>query len=311
MLIAALAGLGLPIPVAALAPSWLASGVLAALGARYFESRPIGWALATLPPSLVVSSSLISSEALCLVWSLGGLVAHRRGAAALAGLAFGVAALFRPVAVFALLGALAVDALHRRYGRGLRLGLAAAASLAGGLLVAGKSTGDPLLSFRRYDDAYEGDLITWPFSSLIRTALSPEVAGWKVAYVGIHVALALAACAMALRNLRTRDAEPRDLVAAVWLLGNTGFVLCIGNVWGFHDFPRFLTPAAPALFWFVRRWLPERLYVWAMIGVLSAALASWPIYRRLVDPQGRSTTLPAPSATSGDIHLTVATGAVA
>jgi len=59
----------------------------------------------------------------------------------------------------------------------------------------------------------------------------------------------------------------------VWLLGNTAFVLCIGDKWGFECFPRFTVPAMPAFFWSIRRILPRGVWPWTAIAVVSAAIA--------------------------------------
>jgi hypothetical protein len=288
-LIAVLHRLGIPLPAAALLPSWLACGAVAVLCALYFRDRRIGWAAATLTPSYVFSGSLICTEAMCLLLSLLGLFQLRRGRAGLAGLAFGLGGLFRPVAVFAMAGGAGDEALSGRPGRAAAVTAAAGATVAAGLAALGWRFGDALMTLRWNSQAYAGTILTWPFKSLVTTPLTTPVAAWKLAFVAVHLAAVLAGCALSIHWLRTASGDDRGLarISALWLCCNTLYVLCIGNVWGFHDFPRFLVPALPPLFWVWRRALPARLWIWVAVGLLSVALAVAPARRRLLEPPPR------------------------
>jgi len=286
MLLAVLVRLGVPLSAAALLPSWLACGGVAALSARVFRDRRIGWAAAALTPSFIFSGSLISTEAMCLLFSLLGVLQARRGRALTAGLAFGLGGLFRPVAVFAMLGAVAVDAATGRLRRALTVTAAAGLTIAAGLAALWWRFGDALMTVRWNSRGYGGEILTWPFKSLLVTPLTTPVATWKIAFVALHVAAALGGCLLAARSSLSRPGgEGLALTAAVWLCGNTLYVLCIGSVWGFHDFPRFLIPALPPLFWAWRRFLPTRPWIWVAVGAVSLALAVPPARRRLVEPQ--------------------------
>lgn len=286
MLIAALQALGTPVAAASLFPSWLAAGGVAVLGALVFRDRRVGWALAALTPSSVFSGSLISSEALCLLFSLAGLRLVQQGRAASAGIAFGLGGLFRPVAVFAMIGAAGMDLLKRRPGRAAALTALAGGTVAAGLAALHWRFGDAFMSVRRYagdPTAYGGELFTWPFRSLVMTPLTTPVAAWKLLFVGVHLLAVLGGCALAVRQWRRATPEERPLAAAaaLWLWGNTLYVLCLGSVWGFHDFPRFLVPALPPLFQVYRQILPSRIWLWFAVGALSVALALPPAVRRL------------------------------
>jgi len=289
-LIAVLARLGVPVPAAALLPSWLACGAVAVLCALWSRDRRIGWAAAALPPSYVFSGSLICTEAMCLLFSLLGLVETARGRPVRGGLAFGFGGLFRPMAVFAMLGLVAAEAAAGRLRRAVTVTAAAGCAFALGLAAMQWRFGDALMSLHRYSgdpQAYQGEILTWPFKSLLTTPLTTPVAAWKVAFVALHAAAAFGGCLLAARALRISQGEERGLAlaAAVWLWSNTLYVLCIGNVWGFHDFPRFLIPALPPLFWVWRRFLPSRPWIWVAVGAVSLALALPPARRRLLEPQ--------------------------
>jgi hypothetical protein len=130
-------------------------------------------------------------------------------------------------------------------------------------------------------------MFTWPFKSLLVTPSTTPVAAWKVVYVGVHVLAVLAGCFWAFRQWRRAPTTGERGVAAlagVWLLGNTLYVLSIGSVWGFHDFPRYIVPALPALFWVCRGLLPRRPTLWLALGLLSVGLSLTPAKRRLVEP---------------------------
>ena len=99
------------------------------------------------------------------------------------------------------------------------------------------------------------------------------VPGWKVATVWAYVALVLVACALAVRQWRRARGSPAAdvaAIAAVWLLGNTLFVLCTGSRWGFFYFDRHILAALPALLWVLREWYPRRASLWVVAGALSA-----------------------------------------
>ena len=287
MLIAASMGLGVPVAAAALLPSWLAAGGVAVLGALAFRDRRVGWALAALTPSYVFSGSLISTEALCLLLSLAGLWLLQKERAAPAGIAFGLGGLFRPVAVFALLGGAAAELLQGKPRRAVAAIALAGVTVAAGLAAVHARFGDAFMSLRRYAEdpmAYGGgEMITWPFRSLLSVPLTTPVAAWKIAFVAVHAVAVLGGCVLAVRQWRRAAPQVRPLAAAagLWLGGNTLYVLSIGGVWGFHDFPRFLVPALPPLFWLYRGILPARAWMWVAIGLLSVALALPPAVRRL------------------------------
>lgn len=286
-LVALLSLLGVPVPVAALFPSWLACGAAAALAAVVFADRRVGWATATLTPSFIFSGSLIGTEALCLCFSLLGLLLTGRGRGLAGGLAFGLGGLCRPVAVFAMLGAMAQEVQEGRWRRAAAVTAAAGLTVAAGLAAVQWRFGDALMNVRRYSKDFDGEILTWPFASLIGTPLTTDVAAWKVAFVAAHVLAVLGGCALAVRELRASRGSERGLalLTAVWLTTNTLYVLCVGGIWGFHDFPRFLIPALPPLFQAWRFLLPSRPWIWLGVGVLSLALALPPARRRLLEPQ--------------------------
>lgn len=294
-LIALLHSCGIPHAAAALVPSWLACGAVAVFCALYFRDRRIGWGAAAFTPSYVLSGSLISTEAMCLFLSLIGLLQLRRGRAILAGLAFGLGGLFRPVAVFAMIGGLAPEAAAGRWRRATAVTATAGATVAAGLAALQWRFGDALMSLRWNWRAYGGQILTWPFRSLIMTPVTTPTASWKVIFVAVHLLAALGGCILAVKWLRSAPEASAGVarVAAVWLCCNTAYVLCIGDIWGFHDFPRFLVPALPPLLWAWRRFLPTRPWVWLAAGALSVALSLVPARWRLLHPPPGSARQPA------------------
>jgi hypothetical protein len=285
-LIALLHHCGVPISVAALVPSWLACGAVPVFCALYFHDRRIGWGTAAFTPSYVLSGSLISTEAMCLLFSLIGLLQLRRGRTVLAGLAFGLGGLFRPVAVFAMIGGLGPEVVAGRWRKVITVTAATGTAVAAGLLSLQWRFGDALMTVHWNSRAYGGQILTWPFKSLIMTPTTTPTASWKVIFVAVHLLVVSVGCILSIKWLRSTPETNRWLaqVAALWLCCNTLYVLCIGDVWGFHDFPRFLVPALPPLLWVCRRFLPVRPSIWIAAGILSVTLALIPARWRLLHP---------------------------
>lgn len=271
--------LGVPVEVGAASLNAAAVAAVPGLSAVVFRDRRLGWFMAVLTPSLLLYSTIAMSEATFLALALAGLVWVGRSRPGAGGLALGVAGAVRPVACFAALAAAAGPAIRRRWREVAILGASAAAVVLVAILAVEASTGDAWISWRTYagdERAYAGSPFAWPFESLVRTPLEEPVAAWKVAYVWAHAAAALGGCALlAARIARDgiRDADDRDRLAAVWLAGNTAFVLCVGGRWGFHELHRFVLPALPALAWAYRPWLPRGRLAWTAIGAASFAVA--------------------------------------
>ncbi|MDB5301294.1 MAG: hypothetical protein JWO87_2957 [Phycisphaerales bacterium] len=269
-----------PFTVAAIAVDWGSAGAVAALAAILFRDRRIGWALTCLIPQYFMNSSLAMTEAPMLALSLAGLILAERKRGVAGGFLLGLAGLVRPMACFAVLGQIWRDTLGRRFGNAL-----VAAAISGAVVMTGIAalhawSGDAMHGVKVYasdKSTYNGELIVWPFKSLIHESLRPEISVARGCYVWLHVAIVLAAVGgLAVKCLRSgSEADPRDMMALPWLAGNTLFVLCIGSYWGFQHFPRFTIPALPALFWSVREFLPRRPAAWAAIaaGMLAAASA--------------------------------------
>ena len=296
----AVAGLArVPLPIAALAISWLASAIVATTAACLFAERRIGWALVFFPPSFLIFSSLAMSEASMLALIGLGLywIIHREWYAAGA-LALGLAGLIRPVACFAVLGVLAVlvyrwlrersevRRIHKlrpffatTMGREQLRAAILVSLISGGVVAAGfwalhAWRGDALEGVKIYassPDTFAGQVLSWPFASLVMTPLDTAVPLWKVGYVWSYVLFVLVGCLLAARRLwSTRRSEAFDLslLAGVWLFSNTGFVLCTGSVWGFHYFDRHILAAVPALLWAYTDVYPRRWPLWLVLGAL-------------------------------------------
>ena len=278
-LIALLGLAGVPLTIAALGVSWLSSGAAAVLSALLFRDRRIGWAMAIVPPSFLTYSTLAMSEAsLLALVAVGMYCVVRRDALVAGALALGFAGLVRPVACFAVLALLAAFAYRRQWRKAIVVALITAAVVAVGFGSLRVWRGDALEGVKIYANnkhTFGGQLLAWPFESLIMTPLRSSVPLWKIGYVWAYVAAVCGGCLLAVRALRRpASARARDesLVAAVWLIANTLFVLSMGSVWGFHYFDRHILAALPPLLWAYQVYYPRRIGVWVVSGALSASL---------------------------------------
>jgi hypothetical protein len=117
-------------------------------------------------------------------------------------------------------------------------------------------------------------LFSYPFKSLVFTPITSVVPLWKIVYIWLHVALVLAGIALlARRNWIDRFKPGLDLTMFAWLAGNTAFILCVGHIWGFHAFHRFVSWSQPALIAAYLPWLPRRPAIWALVALVSMAIA--------------------------------------
>ena len=301
----ALAGLAhLPLSYAALTISWLASGITAGASGALFQDRRIGWALAFFPPSFLMFSSTAMSEPAMLAFIvLGAYLIVQRERYVIGALLLGYAGVIRPVACFAVLGVLAALAYRWRVRQReihkletMRPQLLApfrkrgaspvflVAAIAGAVVIAGFAAlriwrGDAFEGVKIYarsDATFADHILAWPFSSLVMTPLRTAVPLWKVAYVWAYVAFVLIGCALATRriwSLWASQSYELVILATVWLLCNTAFVLCTGSVWGFHYFDRHLLAALPPLVWAYSDFYPRRRARSISLGALSTLAA--------------------------------------
>jgi hypothetical protein len=276
LLIAALNVLGIPTGAAALALNWLAAALTAPLTAILFRDRRIGWAMALLTPSYILYTTLAMSEATLMLMLVAGLVpVMREHPRPWAGVLHGFALVIRPFGFCASVGY--AFAQWRKPRDVVRFALWAMAVVIAALIVMRLWSGSFVPGVGIYASnprAYNGELFTWPFHSLIVTPSRIPVAPWKIAYIWAHVAVVLLGCAFACSEAwETRMREPLAALSAPWLIANTAVVLCIGSKWGFQEFHRFIIPALPPLLYTFRRWLPRGYAAWAAIGVASLTLA--------------------------------------
>jgi hypothetical protein len=233
--------------------------------------------MAVLTPSYVMYSTVLMTEPLVLLLGLAALYLGRRerpafaGAAlGLAGAALGLAGVVRPLAL--PLG-LAFVAERRKSPRAVVIACVVAALsiaiCAAGFVWWSGSLSAGMRVYASDPRAYGGShLFTWPFASLVQTSLAPGVATWKIAYIWLHVAAALGAVVLLARDAR------REFPLLVWHASNVLLVLCVGGIWGFHEFHRLIVPSLPPMFWAYRRVLPSRVVAWIAIAVVSAAIAA-------------------------------------
>jgi hypothetical protein len=284
-LIALLGAAHIPLNAVALAVSWLSGVVATVFTALLFRDKRIGWALVLFPPSFLVFSTLVMSEALLLALiAVGTYLVLRRNALVLGGLALGYAGVVRPVACFAVAGLLALFIYRRQLWRAVVVGGVAAAVVLAGFLALRWWRGDALEGVKIYannDSTFAGRLFEWPFESVIMTPFRTAIPVWDVVYTWAYLGLVIGACALVLRKVKSSSDTPASdaasdqiaVFAAVWLLGNTAFVACMGNVWGFHYFDRHILAALPPLMWAYRKYYPRGPIGWGLVGVSSLALA--------------------------------------
>jgi hypothetical protein len=285
-LIAFLHLLHVPFAAAALLPSWLAAGFACVLALMCFHDKRVGWGMATLTPAYVFAGSLICTEAACLLFSLLGVWLSFRRRWWLSGLAFGIGGLFRPVTVFAMLGCVVVLAMASDFKAVAKTTIMAGTIVFLGFAAVAHQFGDGLMTVKAYTAGFGGQIYTWPFHSIIATVLQ-GVPIWKLFYVGANLAAVLLASGIAVARLRRPSddgSQALQTIAAIWLLGNTLNSLCLGDMWGFHDFPRFLVPALPAMLWFLRGALPKKIALWVVLGLISLVLSFAPARQRLDPP---------------------------
>jgi hypothetical protein len=273
-LIAVVHRLGISLPLAALVVTWLSAGIAAGTAAMVFDDARVGWAMTCLIPHYLINSSLGMSETPLLAMVCIALLLLRSDRQALAGVAFAFAGMIRPMACFALAGGVLALLGRRQWRRGLILLVSAALTFAGEAIALQLWTGDALRGIRVYAQhpgAYGGHMFAWPFQSLLTTPARDGATSERVAYIWIHVVITVLACGIAAWRIKQRD--QRDLISFPWLICNTAFVLCIGSVWGFRHFPRFTIPAAPAMFWTLRKALPRSAAWWGLIAAACAVMA--------------------------------------
>jgi hypothetical protein len=301
---------GISLPLAALLVTWTSASLAAAWAAKAFEDIRIGWAMTCLIPHYLINSSLGMSEAPLLMATCAAVLAWRRNRLVLAGLIFAFAAMIRPMACFSFAGVALALVADRKCRGVICLLIATTIALIVEIAIYQWWTGDALRGMHVYANhpgAYNGHLLGWPFQSLLTTPAIDHAGIGRIAYIWIHVLIALGICGMCIARVLlfdSRGRKPRssahasqkpglplpamkerseatesshsallNCAALPWVVGNTIFILCIGSVWGFRHFPRFTIPAAPAMFWTVRRVLPTGRGWWMAIAAACAVMA--------------------------------------
>jgi hypothetical protein len=275
---------GVPFTATAVAIDWLTAAAAAVFAAMLFTDRRIGWAMVMLIPHYLMNSAMALSEAPLLAFTLGGLLLVRRSRPTSGGVLIGIAGLIRPMACFALIGCGFAETLRRRFiSSGIMIAAAGLVVFAG-LLLVGHWRGDAFASARYYANSpntYDGQLLTWPFHALLTVPADRHVPIARVAYIWAHAVIALIACGVMLWRFtqHPRNLDLRDALAGPWLWSNTLFALCTGSVWGFECFHRFTIPALPAMFWAIRRVLPQKNIGWILVAAVSTLIAVLTILR--------------------------------
>jgi hypothetical protein len=289
MLLALLARAGMPMHLSALLINWFTASLAPVLAAKLFDDMRVGYATSVLFPHTLMNSCLAMTESPMLAFALGGLLLmrgefERRSSSRtlLAGTFFGLAMVFRPMACFALIAVALYQFLSRKLKSTLLVIVSSFSVVAIAMLLQGQWRGDMLANFRYQatsPNAYAGRLVTVPFHSLLSVPFRTHAHPAKIAYIWMHAAVLIVACAYAAKDIFRRsisDSQPEKWltdIAAVWFAGNTIFLLSLGSPFGFECFHRFSIPAAPAMWWFLRRRLPSSRPLWLAIAIGSAIIA--------------------------------------
>lgn len=279
----------IPLAIGSCLFHWSMASIFVTASATLYRDWRVGLAMALVIPDLLLSTGGIqATEGPMLAFSTLGLLCATRGRPISGGLLLGVAGVYRPMACFAVLGYACYALTRREFRRAVLVPLFSAVVVVAAVLALKHLWGDPLKGARAYANeptAYGGELLTWPGKSLLLTPLHQHVARPKLLLVYAHVCLAAVACILLIRRtINPARRAPLDFLSLPWLLVNTAFVLCVGNVWGFHAFPRFIAPAAPAMFDALRRYLPKHWCAWTGIGIASFIVAVAIFARRGLTP---------------------------
>jgi hypothetical protein len=264
----------LSIAASALLVTFIGAGAAAALSAVLFDDPRVGLAVAFALPHAWINMSMAMSEAPVLALEMTGLLLARRNQATAAGIIFGLAGLTRPMAAFALIGLLLQQFARDRGPSGLLAAAFAAIIFFIGMILARNASGGFFQSIHvnaNSPRAYAGQILTWPFHSILWMTLHGHVGLGRWIYIVAHVAACIGGCVML-----SRRNSPADLLAFTWLALNTLFVLCLGlgpGGWGFNHFPRFTIPALPALAYAWRRFLPAGPWLYIPVGAVLFAAA--------------------------------------
>jgi len=211
-----------------------------------FEDEAAARWFAIVPPAWILYTSMVMSEGLYLALIVAALfAAMARHRPVLAALCVSAALLVKLQAVIPAL--VLLWWIARREGRRSAARFAALLLVVplGWLAFSAWRFGDPVLVGHQFAAYWQGGVLDWPLAGLLEGTSSSTIPLWKKLYVWAHVALVVGVCASGLRRWRT--GPPTHRFATAWLVLNTAFQLCIGSLWGFHEFHRYLLPALPAL----------------------------------------------------------------
>jgi hypothetical protein len=252
---------------------WVIPAALCAAAAAWLRDKRIGWAMAILPPHWVLDSACVMNESLMLLLCVLSMMSLQKAAwqgLLLAGLAFAAAGVVRPMACFAVAGALAMLLQAGKPNRAIVLAAVTLALLAGLLGAFTAVYWNPLNNARAYNTqelAYNGRLLTYPFGSFIETAISRGFFKPNYLYKLAYIVAAVAVTVLAVRKWRS-SRRPMDAWAATWWGTNSAFVACIGSHWGVDIAQRSIMWAAPAAYWTLRDYLPTKWWArlaWAIL----------------------------------------------
>lgn len=244
------------------------------IAAAWLRDVRIGWAMAILPPHFVLDTSAVLNESFMLSLCMVGLWLCQRGTwrnVLIASLVFGAAAAVRPMACFAVAGAIALLWEAKRPRESLAIGIGSLGAFAALMVTFTLIYWNPLDNAHVYQSnptAYGGDLFTYPFGSFVHVIQAKGIR-FNLIYKAFYMLAAIAVAMMSIVAWK-RTRAPLDAAMTAWWITNLAFATCIGSHWGVDIAHRSLAWAAPAAFYTLREWLPVKWYwrlTWAMLPV--------------------------------------------
>ena len=273
--IALLLPTGMPEWLAGALPGWTGAAAACSGAAMLFADRRVGWLMAFFPPDSLMATTLVASEGVMLGFAVWGVIRFLKGDSATAGLLFGLAVIARPMACFAALACLVSAVSDRRWRSALIALLGTSCIVISALLWEHLRFGNSLqsaVSYRDEPSAYGGAIFDWPLRSLLYYSRHSGAGAAKFLFVWSHVAFAVITIGLLLRRHLADRSHALSRIALLWTAGNVAFCLCVGSIWGYLCFPRFLMPSLPPMVWAIDRWLPRRWYAWSVVAMPSIGL---------------------------------------
>jgi hypothetical protein len=118
--------------------------------------------------------------------------------------------------------------------------------------------------------------------ALFQAVASPETPHWKLIYVGVHLAAAILAFLLLLRNATSSGTAangPERTALSIWLGLQLALALVLRGAQGFDDLPRYVSLATPAIVIAFAPWVVKSRWLVPVLCIASTGLATIPARR--------------------------------